>query len=103
MDIILPANKGFTVYTKEKCPYCDKVKLLLQNDECIFVQCDIYLSENREEFLYKIKNLIGFEYKTFPMVFLDGEFIGGFTETKQLFLDAESLEKKNVFKLDYDF
>jgi len=43
------------------------------------------LIENREGFLAFIKELVGKEYRTFPMIFRSGYFIGGFTETKNLF------------------
>lgn len=32
-----------------------------------------------------MKDIIGYEYRTFPMVFLNGKFIGGYIETKNFF------------------
>ena len=57
-------------------------------DNCCFLccaqlmRCDEYLLENKEKFLDFIKTKAEKEYKTFPMVFLEGKFIGGFMETK---------------------
>jgi len=32
-----------------------------------------------------MKSLIGYEYKTFPMIFKDGRFIGGYNKTKDFY------------------
>jgi glutaredoxin len=39
------------------------------------------LIEAKEEFLTFIKNLAHIECRTFPMVFFNGNFIGGYQET----------------------
>lgn len=98
-----PADKGFTVYTKSNCPFCDNVKLLLfelQKDEfsnvsVTLVSCDEYLSNepNRLAFLqwmdrFTEKN--GMVHRTFPMVFYQGKFIGGYTDTKQFVTDSSA-------------
>jgi len=120
MEIIPPSTIGYTIYTKKDCIFCDKVKKLLEtlstvspefnaselsvnplrlkkeNNICI-IPCDEYLQENKEEFLYFIEDHAGLVYKTFPMVFLDGIFIGGFTETKKL------IEMSNIFITNDEF
>ena len=97
MKITPPEKKGYTVYTKEKCIYCEKVKQLLEEEKCVIIPCDDYITENREAFLNFIEIHAGKSYKTFPMVFLDGNFVGGFTETKKQY------EIHNLFKQDYAF
>ena len=80
-----PVAKGYTIYTKPGCPYCVRVKNLLETQGVInitLVQCEEYLLEARDEFLAFIAARAGKEYKTFPMVFEDGKFIGGFMDTK---------------------
>jgi len=47
------------------------------------IDCDEYLIEERNKFLEFIANLAGKEVKTFPIVFFDEKFVGGFKETKQ--------------------
>ena len=92
---IHPNTKGYTVYSKSSCPFCTKVKYLLEEHSKEFnvINCDEYLIENKEEFLSFIETLTdGVKHRTFPMVFLDGKFIGGFTETKKW------IEKENVFE-----
>jgi glutaredoxin len=90
MDYIPPKKKGYTIYTKKNCSYCEKVKTLLKNENVLIIPCDEYLEKDKEDFLLFIEVIVGFSYKTFPMVFLDGEFIGGFTETNKHYIDPES-------------
>jgi glutaredoxin len=84
MEISSPSIKEFTVYTKKECKYCEKVKKLLIDNNFFFtvIPCDDYLLENKEEFLHIMEKNIGQVYKTFPMVFYEGNFLGGFIETE---------------------
>ena len=81
-----PTEFGFTIYSKSNCKYCTYLKELLQSKNFIFkeINADQYLTNDNDKknFLNFIKELAGKEYKTFPMAFNDGAFIGGFTETK---------------------
>jgi glutaredoxin len=90
MGFFKPTIYGYTIYTKSNCPYCTKVKDLLQNVEPqpIIINCDDYLSSNdtKEEFLDFIKSINGgVAHRTFPMVFYKGKFIGGFTDTEKCY------------------
>jgi glutaredoxin len=88
-----PDPYGYTVYTKSLCIFCDRVKALFEKEQLPFVSvlCDFYLEHNKEAFLGFIKERTGIEYKTFPMVFYKGQFIGGFTDTETHF------NKQNAF------
>lgn len=97
MEFIIPSTEGFTIYTKSNCPYCEKVKglFLNTNPAPLYVNCDAYLNGGyRDAFLEWIGNYTVREHRTFPMVFLKGEFIGGFTETNQ-FMNT------NLFSSDF--
>ena len=85
MDIFEPLNKGFTVYSKSGCKNCVKVKNLLFEHKIFFleIQCDEFLLEDKEIFLYFIKGIAKKDCTIFPMVFSDGELIGGFNETSE--------------------
>lgn len=85
-DFIYPNEKGFTIYSKSGCINCNKAKELLKKNNLDYkvIDCDEYLLEVKEEFLYMINNLINREYKTFPMIFYDNKFIGGFSELQHL-------------------
>lgn len=80
---ILPS--GFTVYSKSGCPNCTKVKKRLQLAYLVhkIVDCDDYLLDENDKttFLSLMEMKIGKYYGTFPMVFYDTQFIGGWTET----------------------
>jgi glutaredoxin len=77
-----PCKEGYTVYTKSYCLFCDKVKELLKNHHIEFktILCDSYLEESKGSFLAFIQHITGKEYKTFPIVFFQSRFIGGFSD-----------------------
>ena len=87
MDIFAPLDTGFTVYSKSGCYNCTKVKQLLRDKGSFFLEidCDEFLIEDKEGFLLFIKERANKEYRTFPMVFYEGKFIGGFAETQHHF------------------
>ena len=93
MDYILPNSNGYTIYSKSGCPFCTKVKKLLVDvmPAALIIDCDEYLITDKEDFLEFIKQMAGKKHKTFPMIFHNGDFIGGFTETKAFF------EKSSAF------
>jgi glutaredoxin len=90
MEFEKPSATGYTIYSKSRCPFCTKAKVLLEEEPYTIIDCDEYLvDENtKQQFLLFIENLINKEYRTFPMIFKDGQFIGGFTETK-VYYDKE--------------
>ena len=88
---------GFTVYTKKNCRFCDQVAALLARDAAYdavtWVDADGYIQDGdakKARFLAFIDDLVGggIKHRTFPMVFFDGKFVGGFSETKE-FLDEK--------------
>ena len=81
---------GYFIYTKSNCKYCKHVKELVPNAK--FVNSDKYLKENRAGFLQFVDNLSGTQPRTFPMVFLNNRFIGGYTETKNYIEELESFK-----------
>ena len=99
MEIEEPLKTGFTVYSKSGCPNCTKVKKLLAEKKVFFVviDCDDYIIADKENFLLFIRERANKEYKTFPMVFNDGIFIGGFTETQDYFNKLLSFDEKSDF------
>lgn len=90
----MPNSQGYTIYSKSGCPFCTKVKRLLEKESPapLLVDCDDYLVENKEDFLLFIQQMAGKEYKTFPMIFHNGNFLGGFTDTKEYY------EKQSAFQ-----
>lgn len=90
----LPAEQGYTIYTKSLCSYCVKSKTLLKTEPFTMIDCDEYIIDDKEAFLKFIEGLIGKSYRTFPMIFHNGKFLGGYAETK------EHYEKVNAFTND---
>jgi len=81
IEITAPQSSGYTIYSKNNCPYSTKAKQLLTAAH--IVECDVFLTaEKKPEFLRQMDAFTGLQYRTFPMVFYDGEFVGGFTEAK---------------------
>lgn len=87
MDVPPPDQDGFTVFTKRDCSYCDKVKLLLPGAS--IVPCDSFLAY-RDAFLSIMDQRTGQAYRTFPMVFHNGVFLGGYEDTKR-YLDHQRM------------
>ena len=91
----LPNLGGYTIYTKRDCIFCDKVKELLHNEKIFLVECDEF---DRELFLEFIDKLTPYSHRTFPYVFKDNVFIGGFTETERY---KEANDKSLAFYDDF--
>jgi glutaredoxin len=104
MQIPKPQDGIFTVYSKTGCNYCIKVKQLLEekNQTFTIINCDNFILENKEEFLLFMQQLIGKEYRMFPMVFDNNVFIGGYNETLK-HLELKNFDKSKSLDFDSDF
>jgi len=82
-DIQYIENK-YLIISKKNCIFCDKSKDLLKEKNISYtvMNCDNVLNgqKNVNIFLEYMCQLIGYEYMTFPMIFFDKKFIGGFKE-----------------------
>jgi len=76
---------NFTVYSKENCPYCYKVKQVLELTGSKFVTYKLDEDFTREDFYAKFG-----EGSTFPQVLCDDEKIGGSVDTIK-FLKANQI------------
>lgn len=96
---VSPSKNSYTIYTKTGCSYCEKTKEMLKDIENIkIINCDDYLINDKENFLSWVEAQTGgIKYRTFPIIFLNGKFIGGFTETKKQF------EMNEAFAGNLDF
>ena len=66
----------FTVYSRDGCPYCDKVQHVLHLAEIKHVIYKLNRDYSRQEFYDKFG-----QGSTFPRVMKDDTIIGGCTET----------------------
>ena len=67
---------NFTVFSKEGCPYCEKVKEVLKLTESKYVVYTLGKQFERDAFYGEFG-----EGSTFPQVVLDQTNLGGCTET----------------------
>jgi len=65
----------FTVYSKDNCPYCSKVKQVLELIQTDFVVYSLDREFTREEFYSEFG-----QGSTFPQVIVNDQHIGGCTE-----------------------
>jgi glutaredoxin len=101
-------DKLFTVYTKSKCIFCKKAKYLLKergyNPE--YVDCDEYLKDEdtKEKFIAfinrKMTNTMLNEHRTFPMIFYQERFIGGYNDLFKYFYDIDNGKLPNTINLE---
>ena len=87
-----PIKNILTVYTRDNCINCEKLKGYLLNTRKVkfkFIYCDEFLNdeETKKHFLNQITYFSGRKVRTFPMVFVDGRYIGGYYETLEYFED----------------
>jgi len=67
---------NFTVYSKDGCPYCARIKQVL--DLCHFKYQEYKLDEHFDRFAFYEEFGGG---STFPQVLLNGKKLGGCTDT----------------------
>ena len=69
---------NFAVYSKDGCPYCDKVKQVLELTGSKFVVYNLDQHFGKPEFYGEFG-----EASTFPQVVCDGKKLGGCVDTIQ--------------------
>ncbi len=69
---------NFTIYSRDGCPYCTKIQQVLQLAELRHVIYKLDRDFNREAFYQQFGT-----GSTFPQVVLNGDNLGGCTETVQ--------------------
>ena len=84
----VPLSLGYTVYTKQNCRFCTQLKTWLVAPErsgipIYLVPCDEYLvdPETKTFFLRWLSAQAGVPWTTFPAVFQNGVFVGGYQDT----------------------
>ncbi|MFS1427140.1 glutaredoxin domain-containing protein [Vibrio splendidus] len=78
------------VYSKEKCPFCVKAIALLEEKGVSFTVLKIGVEVTKEEMVERILLDTGVEVTTVPQIFLDGVYIGGFTDLEQHYQGQET-------------
>ena len=78
---------NFAVYTKEGCPYCDKVKEVLQLTESKFVVYNLGQHFDKDSFYGEFG-----QDSTFPQVVCEGRKLGGCVDTIKYLQEKEILQ-----------
>lgn len=71
--------KEIKLYTWGHCPYCIRAKNLLEHKGLSYEEINL---DGKDEELQKLREETG--QRTVPQIFVDGVFIGGFTELSAL-------------------
>ncbi len=67
---------NFAVFSKEDCPYCEKIKQVLELTKCKYVVYTLGQHFDKDAFFGEFG-----EGSTFPQVICDGKKLGGSVET----------------------
>ena len=67
---------NFTVYTRTGCPYCTKIKQVLEGKRYSYTEKQLNRDFSRDDFYQQFG-----PGSTFPQVLLDSKNLGGCTET----------------------
>ena len=78
---------NFAVYTKEGCPYCEKVKEVLQLTESKFVVYNLGQHFEKDAFYGEFGH-----GSTFPQVVCEGRKLGGCVDTIKYLQEKEILQ-----------
>lgn len=80
-----PLKNGYTIYTKTGCAYCTLAKQLLTESKHTIYSCDEIYLEDKTLFFEFMQEYTKKSHKTFPLIFNNGEFVGGYSEIKAQF------------------
>ena len=78
---------NFAVYTKDNCPYCQKLKLVLELTGKEFVSYNLGDDFTRTEFYQKFG-----KGSTFPQVICDDKKLGGCSDTIKFLKEQRVIE-----------
>lgn len=66
------------VWSKDACPFCVQAKALLESQGIDFEERNVSRDWTKEQLLEAVPNA-----RTLPQIFLDQQYIGGFTELRK--------------------
>jgi len=68
------------VYSTPRCGWCDRVVKILEQKEITVDKIDV---SQGKEFIKEMQEAAGDKVTTVPQVVINGEYVGGFTETER--------------------
>jgi glutaredoxin len=76
MEIIMEAK----VYGTPRCSWCDRVAKILEDREITVDKIDV---SGSKDLIKEMQKAAGNKVTTVPQVVINGEYVGGFTETER--------------------
>ena len=70
--------KKAIVWSKDNCPYCQQAKALLESKGIDYEERNVMHEWTKEQLLEAVPTA-----RTLPQIFLDDEYVGGFTELRK--------------------
>ena len=80
-----------TIYSKRNCIYCDKAKAMVKNLGLTYEEKMFGEDFHSPEELYKA---VGKQVRTMPQIQIDGEFIGGYNQLVEHFIEKGKVNFK---------
>jgi glutaredoxin 3 len=77
------------IYTRDNCVYCAMAKGLLQTKNIGYVEQKLDVDFTRDGLVEKYASA-----KTYPVIVVDGFYIGGYTQLKTLLEQRENDQRK---------
>lgn len=74
------------VYSKDNCVFCDKARALLKLKAKEFVEYKLGKDFDRDTLLEMFPDA-----RTFPVITLDKQFIGGYTDLEKMFIEGKKV------------
>lgn len=87
----LKISSNFMV-SKTNCPFCVEAAAILNKKDVSFKEYNVDREEASRNLAMEIMNKE--KHKTFPMIYLNGRFIGGCDRLKEYYEDKENI--KNI-------
>ena len=80
-----------TIYGRDDCVFCKKAYELCKNERYIYRSLPI-----SEDVLEKIEYLMGFKPRTVPQIFVNEQYVGGYTDLKAWHDDRQQRQQADA-------
>jgi glutaredoxin len=84
-------DRMITIYTNDGCVFCEKAIQLCKTEKYIYRSLPI-----SNDVLEKIEYLMGFKPRTVPQIFVNEQYLGGFTDLKVWHNDREQRQQADA-------
>ena len=83
-----------TIYTNQGCIWCTRTKELMARANQEYTE--VKWNELSIDGQLKVKNELGPEMRAFPVVIIDGNYVGGLIDTAKLFLKEGLVSSRQI-------